>query len=114
MFSCLLVDLGIPQCYLFSTALIELVYWSGNNQTVTHLAELIAMGESPTSLLIKKIITIEIINNLFQTRKGNLTSEDEGKQNAPKKTRIKKKIEKDVRRRRAGQCELYLPDVKLE
>ena len=60
------------------------------------------------------MITIEIINNLFQRRKGNLTSEDEGKQNAPKKNKNPKKIEKDAGRRRAGQCELHLPDVKLE
>ena len=76
--------------------------------------ELMAKVESIESLLIKKIITIEIINNLFQRRKGNLTSKDEGKQNAPQKTKIKKKVEKDAGRRRAGQCELHLPDVKLE
>ena len=54
MFSCLHVDLDIPYCYLFGAALIELVYWSGNYQTVTHLVELMAMEESPKPLLIEK------------------------------------------------------------
>ena len=39
---------------LFGAALIELVYWSGNYQTVTHRMELMAMGESPKPLLIEK------------------------------------------------------------
>ena len=32
MFSCLCVNLYFPQFSLFSTELVELVYWSGNNQ----------------------------------------------------------------------------------
>ena len=54
MFSCLLVDLDTPHSYSFSAALIELVSWSGNNQTITHRMELLAMGESPKPLLIEK------------------------------------------------------------
>ena len=39
MFSCLCVNLYIPQFYLFSAALVELVYWSVNNQRITHVME---------------------------------------------------------------------------
>lgn len=71
---------------MLSPALIELVYWSDNNQSPRHGVN--SYGEFPKATFNRKI-TMFINNNLFTSINANWTSKGEGKQNPHKITTIK-------------------------